>query len=320
MHTPLYKKAFLHSWHLAWKQHTLWPLGLFASALGQMGIIDVLSQSWFTVQGYRPGRGWVLFFSSLREGIVGGTIETSMIGWVVFLSVFFLSLGLMFLFVSVVSQGALVDMTAQMVKRKKTPDIGRAWHLGVGHFWRVLVVNILKKVTLCLVGVSVVAVSLPFLLSTGDSPFVFLGVFLLASGVGIVVSFLAIYTVGYIVVEEYTFVQALRSAWQLFLEHWLVSFEVGVMIFFLNIVVACILVVGLFLSLVPAFFAYFFALLFSSGTVFAVGVALSATLFLLFFFLVASVFSVFVISTWTYLFMHMHKTGLKSHLLHWLRT
>jgi len=68
----------------------------------------------------------------------------------------------------------------------------------------------------------------------------------------------------------------------------------------------------------PAFVAYLFALLFSSTLLFSLGVAVSATLFLILLFLVAAMFSTFTIATWTYLFMQMHKTGLKSHVLHWL--
>ncbi len=319
MKTPLYKQAFSHSWKLAWKQHVLWPLGLFAAALGQMGIVDFLTQSWFTARGYRPGEGWMLIFTLIKEGILNGSVPSRFLGWALLILLVCLTLGILFLFVSVVSQGALVDITAHTIKRKKTLDVGKSWHVGVGHFWKVLFVNVLKKTILLFIGLTVAAASLPLLLSTGGSPGLFLLVFLLASVVGIIVSFLAIYTIGYIVVEEYSIIEAVVAAWRLFVEHWLVSIEVGLFLFLLNIAVAFLVIVGLFVSLVPAFFAYLFALLFSSGTIFAFGVAISATLFLLVLFLMASVFSVFVISTWTYLFMQMHKTGLKSHVLHWLR-
>jgi hypothetical protein len=319
MKTPLYRQAFSHSWHLAWKQHSLWPLGLFAAMLGQMGLVDVLTQSWFTARGYHPGEGWRLLFSLFNEGFSAGMVPASMFGWLAFLFTLFLGLGMFFLFVSVVSQGALVDVTARSVKRKKLHDIDKSWHVGVDHFWKVLLVNVLKKVMLMLVGLSVAAAAVPLLFFSGGSSAFFLLVFIVASLVGIVVSFLAVYTVGYIVIEEYSLLEAIVAAWHLFVEHWLVSIEVGFSLFLLNFVVMFLIVVGLFVSLIPAFFSYFFALLFSSGTVFAFGIVISATVFLLVLFLIASVFSVFVVSTWTYLFMQMHKTGLKSHILHWLR-
>ncbi len=319
MKTPLYKQAFSHSWKLAWKQHALWPLGLFAATLGQMGIVDFLTQSWFTARGYQPGEGWRVLFSLLKTGAVEGGVSGGMIGWVAFLIVLLLGIWAAFVFASVVAQGALVDATARSIKHKKLPDASAAWHVGVRHFWRVLFVNIAKKLLLAIAGITVAAAAFPLLFTTGGSPIFFLLVFLAASVVGIVVSFLAIYTVGYIVVEEYRFGEAVASAWRLFVEHWLVSLEVGITMFVLNILVAFLMVAALFLSLVPAFFAYLFALLFTSGGIFALGVAVSATLFVLMFFLIASVFSVFVISTWTYLFMQMHKTGLRSHIFHWLR-
>lgn len=318
MKLPLYRQAFSHGWQIAWRQHSLWPLGLFAAILGQMGLVDILTQLWFTARGYRPGEGWLLLFSLLKEGLSGGAVPVSMFGWIAFLGTVFLAIGLFFLFVSVVSQGALADIASRSIKRKKLNNVGDSWHVGVTHFWKVFFVNILKKITLALVGLSVVAFSAPILFSTGGSPIFFLLIFLFSSFFGISVSLLAIYTLLYIVVEDLSLFRAMVSAWQLFLRHWLVSVEVGFMIFFLNIVVAFLIVVGLFVSLVPAFFSYMFALLFSNGALFTFGIAISATLFLFLFFLISAIFSVFVVSTWTYLFMQMHKTGLKSHILHWL--
>ena len=319
MKTPLYKQAFSHSWRLAWKHHALWPLGLFAAVLGQMGIVDFLTQSWFTARGYRPGEGWSLLLSLLKSDLQSGVVSGGVFAWIVLLGITLFGVWLLFLFVSVVSQGALVDIVARSTKKKQLPDVGPSWHVGVSHAGRVFFVHVCKKVILALAGIAVAVSAYPLLLGTAGSPVVFLLVFLAASFVGIVVSFLAVYTIGYIVVEEYRFGEAVVAAWRLFVEHWLVSLEVGLFLFGINIFVAFLVVVALFVSLVPAFFSYLFALLFTSGSIFAFGIAISATLFLILFFLIASVFSVFVISPWTYLFMQMHKTGLRSHILHWLR-
>ncbi len=319
MNTPLYRQAFSHSWHLAWRQPSLWPLGLFSAALGQMGLVDVLTQGWFTARGFRPGRGWFQLFEFVRSGFRMDALPPGSSGWVAFLLVVFAGIALMFLVVSVISQGALVDVTAHMQKRKQNPHAGHSWHVGVRRFWSVFLVHLFKKLSLIILGILTGSVALSVLLQTGMPAWVFLLVFLCTSVLGIMISFLAIYTVCYAVVEEMSFFQAVRSAWILFVEHWLVSIEVGLTIFALNIGIVCVLVTGLFVALVPAFLSYFFALVFSSGGLFSFGIAVSATLFLVFFFFIASVFSVFVTSVWTYLFMHMHKTGIKSHILHWLR-
>lgn len=319
MKPPLYSQAFSHSLRLAWKQHTLWPLGLFAAALGQLGIVDALTQAWFTARGYQPGEGWMFLASLVRNGIHSGDVSAGPLLWSVFVGLALIGIGFLFVFVSVSSLGALVDSTAHSIRRKKLKDISHSWHTGTGHVWPIFFITVCKKAILLFVGFLTAAAALPVLLSAEGSSLLFLLTFVIASIIGVVVSILAIYAIGYIVIEEQSVMRSIVSAWRLFVEHWLVSLEVGMTMFFINILVIFFVLVGFFVSLIPAFISYFFALLFSSGTIFAFGVAISATLFLIMFLFICAVFSVFVTSTWVYLFMQMHKTGIKSHILHWLR-
>ncbi|EKD67968.1 MAG: hypothetical protein ACD_48C00132G0001 [uncultured bacterium] len=318
MKPPLYREALTHSWHLAWKEHSLWPFGLFAAMLGQMGIIDALVQLWFTARGYRPGSGFVTLFDFFTTGFSGTTIPYGMIGWIAFLSIVCVGLGLVMTFLAVVSQATLVHSTAHRVHHKRLPEPGVSWHSGVQVFWKVFALNVLKKSILGGVGILIALMSWPILFSLGGSPVLFLFVFLFSAIVSLVVSILAVYAIGYIVVERYSLLRSIREAWQLFVEHWLVSLEVGFVIFLFDLLVSFLLVALLFLSFLPAFVGYLLGLLLSSTVLFTIGIAVSATLFLVMLFLVSSVFSTFTIAMWTYLFMQMHKTGLKSHVLHWL--
>jgi len=318
MKPPLYREALAHSWHLAWKEHGLWPFGLFASVLGQMGIVDALVQLWFTARGYQPGSGLLVLLDLFHAGFSGQHIPFGLFGWIAFLCTVFLSFGVVLTFLAVVSQGAVVHSTAYLVHHKRVSDTRISWHAGITAFWRVFTIHLLKRVFLLVVGLMVALVSWPILFSLGGSPVFFLLIFLLAAGISLIVSIMAVYAVGYIVVEEYTFFQAIVAAWQLFAEHWLVSLEVGCVIFVLDIFISFFMITLLFVSFIPAFVAYLLALLFSSSLLFTLGIALSAIVFLLFLFTVASVFSLFTTATWTYLFMQMHKTGLKSHIMHWL--
>ncbi|PJC52451.1 MAG: hypothetical protein CO030_02785, partial [Candidatus Magasanikbacteria bacterium CG_4_9_14_0_2_um_filter_42_11] len=226
--------------------------------------------------------------------------------------------GIVMTFFAVVSQGALVHSTAHSVHHKRLPDAGVSWDVGVASLWKVFAINVLKKVLLGVVGLLVALMSWPILFSLGGSPLLFLVVFLLAAMSSLIVSVVSVYAIGYVVIEEYAFLPAVRTGWTLFREHWLVSLEVGMVIFVFDLLVSFLFVTIFFVSLLPAFVAYMFALLFSSTLIFSLGVAVSTTLFLICLFLIASVFSTFTIAAWTYLFMQMHKTGLKSHVLHWL--
>ena len=283
-----------------------------------MGIIDALVQLWFTARGYRPGGGIAVLSDLFYTGFITSDIPREVMSWMLFLLLVFVGFGVLFTFLAVVSQGALVHNTAESVRRGKRTDTSISWHAGVRAFWCVFTVNILKKIVLGLVGILVALFSWPILFSLGGSPILFLLVFLFAAAVSLVMSIVAMYAIGYLVVEKYTLLQSLVGGWKLFVEHWLVSLEVGFVIFVLDLILSLVLVTAVFVSLLPAFLAYLFALLFSSSIVFVLGIALSAVVFLLFMFLLAAVFSTFTTAIWTYLFMQMHKTGLKSHVLHWL--
>ena len=148
MKPPLYREALAHSWHLAWKEHSLWPFGMFAAALGQMGIIDALVQLWFTARGYRPGSGFLTLYDLFHAGFSGTPIPHGLIGWIAFLCIVFIGFGIVMTFIAVVSQGALVQSTAHSVHHKRLPEAGISWDIGVASFWRVFAVNVLKKVML----------------------------------------------------------------------------------------------------------------------------------------------------------------------------
>lgn len=318
MRVPLYRDALSHSWHLAWKHHRLWPLGLFSAVLGQLGIMDVLVQLWFTAGGYRPGSGLIVILDLLKTGLDQSHIPFGALGWIGFLAVVAFSLLFVLGVVAIVSQGALVYESAHLTAFKQIAPLGKSWDMGVHHGWRILAVTIFRKAIVLLLGILVSVFSWSLLFSAGGSPWVFLSIFLVFAAVGMVVSLLSIYMIGYIVIEEYTFFRALRAAWSLFVEHWLVSLEVGVVIFFFDILVTVVLLALFFFAMIPAFISYFFALLFSAGTLYTLGIVISVTLFLGMVLVVAAVSSVFVTAVWMHLFMHMHKTGLKSHILHWL--
>jgi len=315
MKTPLYRQAMSHSWRLAWKHIWLWPLGLFAALLGQMGVADFFVKLWFASSDYGVYPEWSTLPRMFDYGV---SFPVGTWGWLAFLAVVFLGFCAIFIFVSVVSQGALVHITAKSVKKNDLPDVGSSWHVGVSHFWRILGIHVLKKCAIFVVAVWVGLSTLNMVSGfSGSDILIFFVIFILASFFGIVASFMSVYAVGYIVVEEYSFLQSIRVAWKLFLSHWMVSIEVGFIIFVLNILVAILLLTTVFIFLLPAFITYFFAVLLGHSLVFSIGLILSAILYLLFVFFVGSVFSIFTISTWTYLFMKMHKHGILSRFLHW---
>jgi hypothetical protein len=119
------------------------------------------------------------------------------------------------------------------------------------------------------------------------------------------------------VIEEYTLGRSIVAAWRLFTGHWLVSIEVGVIILFFNIVLGVVVLASFFLLFMPTLFLWMIAISIFSSTLYFIATIVGLSLFIFFVVFIGSVYSIFVVSTWTYLFTKMHKKGVTSRILHW---
>ncbi len=320
MHEPTYRQALKVSWRLAWNHKILWIFGLFAAFWGQIGLMDLLSKLSLSTSylGFSPvwwmtPRVWfdTNIFSSLNLGASGWI-------WLVWLSIIILGFLVMFLFVSTVSQVAIIKVTSQMIKSDKLPDIDKAWHAGSKHFWRLLFLNVIKKMILVFLGFFLGGLAILLAsINSGLDVFLFVILFLVLASIGAIVSFLAVYAAGYIVVENYKLGEAIKKAWDLFIKHWLVSVEVGLIIMVLNLALAVVAVAGLVLVFFPSLLFWLGAVLLYNPILILIGTLLGLVLFMLFIFMVVAVFSVFNISIWTYLFCKMHHEGVKSRIVHY---
>jgi len=322
MTTPLYRDAVRHGWRLAREHMWLWPLGMFAALLGQMGLLELLTKVGLAASDYGVYPHWLALpklFGAI--GDVGPFhINVSGVVWMVWLTIALIGLCLFFLFVSVVSQGALIHIAAISSGKKNLPSIGPSWHASVGHFWRLLAIHAIKKGVFVLLTVAVGWATLNMMQDITGMDFVlFLLVFLLASTVGVILSFLVIYMSGYAVVEEYSLWQAMQAGWRLFTDHWLVSFEVGVIILGLNVVVGLMGLFAVMLFFFPSIFLWVVALFTGNTLIYGIGLIVGITLSIISVILIGSVFSVFTIATWTYLFTKMYIHGIASRLLGWTR-
>lgn len=324
MKEPLYRDVIGFGWRFALQHKFLWVYGLFAAALGHMGVFDVLAKVsgavfrsnaivpdfilFFASPQFRGGSWAGLFFGNGPDGI-----------WFVWLALVGLGLLAFFAVVAVVSQGALIHAAAQGKSSRGVALDAREWHAGVNHFWRLFFLNFAKK---CVIGFLALLVGwsayTAIFSPTAKHLLVFLALFLLASLLGLILSFFVIYAAGYVVVEEYAFGEAVVSAWNLFVKHWLVSLEIGVIFLVFNILLAFMGALGFLVLLVPAALFWFVAIVIGSPALFSMILAFLLFCFVAFVMLISAVFTVFSTSVWTYAFMHMHRYGVKSRVLHWL--
>lgn len=321
MHKPLYSEALRHSWQFAWDNKYLWIFGLFAAFLGQMGVLDLLAKVSFASSSYALYPSW-LAFPRLWQASVLGTSSLSMPveGWIWFVWLAIICLGacLFFAFASVVSQGAIIRATYQSVHHKEV-KLGQAWNSGVSHFWRLLFLNVFKKISMVLLALVVGYGTLNFVIMESIGGFfLFLFIFLLAVVVGMVISFLVVYAAGYVVVEEYSLGKSILASWHLFTSHWLVSVETGFIILLLNFVVGILAAFAFIIFFLPTLLAWFIGIVSMNFIFITVGTIIGTILTIFAIMFIGSYFTVYTTSVWTYLFMKMHHEGVKSKIIHLL--
>ena len=168
MKEPTYSQAVSASWQLAWKHKSLWAFGLFAMLLGQLGIVDLFFKVIFVARTADTPRLADYLWSVLNPQTwiqwVGGPVSLTPDTWIwlVWLIVTMVALIAMVIFVAVVSQGALVHISARAAKRPNhIPDETQAWHQGVTHFWRLFGLNVVRKLVMGAVTLLLVAAVLP---------------------------------------------------------------------------------------------------------------------------------------------------------------
>ena len=325
MKEPTYKQALSHGYSIMKNHKLLWIFGFFSVFLGQMGLLDIFVK--MIVSGERSV-AYPLFFdvgntlSFFLKSLTALDFSASQWFWLAWLAILFVSSLVLLVFISISSQGALVDGIAQSVttRKKKAIDVSRAWGVGVSHFWKMLIIHACKKGLLLVLG-TILGFSFYSILTTtsGSLEFLHIILFILTAFVGSVISMLAIYSVGYVVVEEYSVVDALHASWDLLKEHWLVSLEVAAIVLLLNIFCLFIgaAVTVLFFAQMTIMFGALTVL--GAGSMWALMSAFGIILFSLVLVWLGTILNVFVTSVWTYLFMEMHKKGIKSRILHFVR-
>lgn len=321
MKEPTYRQALSHGWEIAKKYKLLWLFGFFATFLGQMGLLDFVVNVFLAMDSQNLGYSLFLDFPALTRTLALGLGEIGLgisgWAWFVWLAVFFLGVKILFIFISVTSQAALVHGIGQSMGRSKKVNTSKAWHAGTGHFWRVFFINVARRIAIIAMALVVGFAAYQVALSaTALSTVLFAILMVLGLFIGMMLSFLLVYAIGYVVIEEQSFGEAIVSAWHLFDKHPLVSLEVGAIMLLANVVAGAIalLAVAIFLGFMAL--VWVITLMTGISLLWMVGFFIGMALLVLFLALLGTMLTVYTTSVWTYLFVKMHKKGVKSRILH----
>jgi len=317
---PFYRNILKQAWILTWRNKYLWWFGIFAALLGNGGEFEILfnnaganpSQALFPSWQRMAGTG-VFHWSTLSN--MGSLFKNDTLNMMIVLLTCLLVLAI-FIFVVwlvMVSQAAIVNNSAAVIKQKKHA-LRDGLDSGILNFWPVLTLNIIIK---AVIYVLLVVISLPAIFFQGDfnANLFYVIALVIIVPVAIILSFIMKYAVAYAVINKSRVLPAIEQSYRLFKENWLISFEMAIILFFINLLVGLAIVLTILVLAVPfLFLGLIFYYSFSLAGSWLIAVLAFAS-FLFIVVTAGAALAVFQISSWTGLFLELEKKSGTSKLV-----
>ncbi len=321
----IYRKILKKSWEITKKYKWLWFFGLFASLLGTSGEVDALLQNQKLANAPE-------FLANIRDIFTNldgkallnnftNALASSPLG-VSFAIALIVGLGLFIIWIATVSQGGLIESIAAIYSKKEA-KFKTALNKGKVKFWQLLGLNIITNFLLYFI---LIILSLPFaviyLATTSQGALIILTIlaFILLTPIAIILSFILKYAFAYVVVDDKPALKAFKDAWKLFINNWLVSIEMAVILFIVNIGVGLLTILALLIVNLPFFAALIIALSINNAALFNVGLSISIILTSLVIMVMVSLLTTFQYSAWTILFMNIKEKKIHPKLIRLLST
>lgn len=313
----LYRHILKQAAQITWRHKFLWFFGFFAAFLGGFGEYQIFlnrADAYFVEDlfvrlkrfqelGVFSGEFWGNAGRAFQLDPVSGTIVLVVMLILLALLVFLIWLG-------VVSQVGIVFSTAQLTKSKKDSsklDLRKGVEEGTRYFWPVFGLNVISKL---LIFLFFFCLSLVFIFMVPQDGglavnLLYMAVFIVFLVIALIAAFVFKYAACYVVVEERKFLDSIERGWKLFLNNWLITLEMALILFFITFGATLVI---LFLGLVITIPIYLFIELLVLMGVTNLGFwVIMAAIFLLtvFIAIAGGILSAFQISSWTTLFLRL---------------
>jgi len=242
---------------LIWRKKFLWWLGFFAGLATYNGqadflfkninAVDSMQQYLVAVRDVVKSGQADSFFHLIRDFFVSQpAIAFSYLFLIILIA-------LIILWLIIVSQAALVRIVGRSVE-KKTSGIFDGLAVAGERFWPLFTINVIAK--LFTWGLWVLLAGIPAIIYYLNGTFAWavtmsIGWFLISVPLSIVISFLILYSSAYIILQGLPPLPAIRQAWKLFKDNWLVTLEIAGLIYLFNIVVSFIVTAVAFYTIQP---------------------------------------------------------------------
>ncbi|MFH0840762.1 MAG: hypothetical protein V1865_02160 [bacterium] len=311
----LYTNVFKQSLKATFKNKYLWLFGFFATLFGGSieldllnGIMTKTNVFWQASKFTNAGLFGSEFFSNLKLSAL-----TTDLLMVVF---FFLCLIIAIIVVSVVSQVGIINNSANYIEKNDRTNIKVGIKAGMNHFWPIVVLNIITKVVVFLL----LALAFMPLVRTGGtatagSTALFIVLFVVVVIIVIALAFIIKYASGYIVVYAQRFREAVANGWILFKKNWLISTELGFMLFFINVFGSFAIILLIAVVAIPLAALTSFTMAFLSIKSFIIMYWIRFLISLMIFVVGGAILTTFNITAWTALFLRLNKGSGESKVM-----
>lgn len=319
----LYRNILSQALKITWKNKYLWFFGLFAAILGNGGEYEILSRG----MGDGSVSGTLTWFEGIKQtGIfswqaVDNIINLAKTDTVSLIMVFVVGLILIALsafvvWLSIVSQVALVNGAASQISDGKDGDIKSGLMAGLKKFWPVFSLNLIAKVIIFTIFV-VLGLPVIYFASSYGSILVnlfYVLMFIVFALIVLALSFIIKYAIGYAVIKDNKTWEAFKAGWNLFVKNWIVSLEMAVLLFLISLGASLLYLLAVLIFAIP--FALLILIFFKLSIAIAAFIAFSAIAFYIVSLgLIGATLSTFLISSWTGLFLELVNKGVESKLV-----
>lgn len=247
----LYRDILANALRLSWRAKFLWVLAFFVALGGLGGEYEFFFRgtSFVTNQSstldilradYIDG-SLMLALHNLPSHLTQLNASVYIIVAVVLLALFFL-----ILWVILTAQGGLIWAIDQVQSQgKEKTELGKAFGVGHKKFGSLFVVNMVMKVALyVLLALITVPLGVAFIRSGIPAYLLWyaIGSFVILVPVSIIISFLLKYAAIAIVLRGENWKQGLSTSWNVFRRNWLVSLEIALVLYAINLVTTLVLI------------------------------------------------------------------------------
>ena len=246
---PIYRQTIAEAWRLTRRHKYLWFFGFFAILMNS-GVASGIETFFNNVSFLANSGDSIASVKELYQANTLGFIATNVGDFFQAITLenaltllIILAIFIFFLWISIVSQGSLITAT-DTFRQGKSVSPEQSFMNGTRLFWPLLWLNLMKYVLS--VGV-VIVLGLPLLslyLVRGQefwmNILLFLNFIILVPG-AMLLAFLLQFASAYVSLKNLRLWPAIRSAWTLFLKHWLATLEMAFLLFLIYFIATAIL-------------------------------------------------------------------------------